>query len=78
MQIVQVIEELLKIKDSKSGEKAIIVSQWTSMLLIVKDHLQNVGIRCHSISGQVLVKDRPAIVEDFNNNARGPKVCCLL
>ena len=44
------------------------------MLQVVKDHLREAGIRCHVISGQIPVKERTPIVEDFNNNPKGPKV----
>lgn len=64
-------------RDKGTREKAVIVSQWTSMLEVVEKHLENVGIRCLTISGQVLVKERPAIVDDFNNNPRGPPVLLL-
>lgn len=73
-QIEKIIEELSRLRDKGTREKSVIVSQWTSMLEVVEKHLENVGIRCLTISGQVLVKERPAIVDDFNNNPRGPPV----
>ncbi|ROT68362.1 Transcription termination factor 2 [Penaeus vannamei] len=75
--IEKITEELCKLRDKGTREKAVIVSQWTSMLEVVEKHLENVGIRCLTISGQVLVKERPAIVDDFNNNPRGPPVLLL-
>ena len=32
-------------------EKAVIVSQWTSMLDIVKVHVQRLGLKCSAING---------------------------
>ncbi|XP_076029306.1 transcription termination factor lodestar [Oratosquilla oratoria] len=73
--IRKIEEELAKLKDS--GEKAVIVSQWTSLLEIVRSHLCNSGFRCHAITGQVNVKERGGIVDDFNNNRKGPQVMLL-
>lgn len=76
-----VIEELkeLKIKGKETGfiEKTVIVSQWTSMLYIVKVHVEAIGLRCAEINGHVAVKSRGAIVNEFNNNSRGPQVMLL-
>ncbi|XP_068221876.1 transcription termination factor 2-like [Palaemon carinicauda] len=75
--IVSIIEEIQKIRSQGTREKSVVVSQWTTMLEVVREHLREVGIRCHTISGQVLVKERGAIVEDFNTNPKGPKVMLL-
>jgi len=76
-----VVEELklLQEKKIKEGvvEKAVIVSQWTSMLNILKVHLKALGIKCAEINGQVPVKLRGDIVEDFNRNPRGSQVMLL-
>ena len=32
-------------------EKAVIVSQWTSMLEIVKTHVERLGLKCSAING---------------------------
>merc|ERR1719323_460030 len=76
-----VVEELklLQEKKIKEGvvEKAVIVSQWTSMLNILKVHLKALGIKCAEINGQVQVKLRGDIVEDFNRNPRGSQVMLL-
>ena len=76
-----VVEELklLQEKKMKEGvvEKAVIVSQWTSMLNILKVHLKALGIKCAEINGQVQVKLRGDIVEDFNRNPRGSQVMLL-
>ena len=56
--IKTVVEELEKLKElyksdkSKNFEKAIIVSQWTSMLDVVKVHVKNLGLRIAEINGK--------------------------
>merc|ERR1719323_306075 len=76
-----VVEELklLQEKKIKEGvvEKAVIVSQWTSMLNILKVHLKALGIKCAEINGQVQVKLRGGIVEDFNREGAGAEVMLL-
>merc|ERR1719319_2047932 len=79
--IETVVEELreLKRKGRETGfiEKTVIVSQWTSMLHIIKVHVEAIGMRCVEINGQVAVKLRGNIVDEFNNNTRGPEVMLL-
>ena len=71
-----IIGELQKI--IKKGQKAVVVSQWTSMLDVFEQHLNKMGIRTHTISGGIHMKVRTAIVEDFNTNERGPPVNLFL
>ena len=65
-----VLQELRKLQEkAEQGggvEKAVIVSQWTSMLMIMKSHINTLGMKCAEINGQVAVKLRGGIVEDFN------------
>ena len=78
--IETVIGELKKLADKKAEgdvEKAVIVSQWTSMLNIIKVHINRLGIKCAEINGQIQVKLRGDIVEDFNRNPRGAQVMLL-
>ena len=75
MQIV--IQELRKILKDDDTEKSIIVSQWTSLLSIMKLQLEAIGIECVEINGQVDVKQRGGIVKNFNNNQHGPRVMLL-
>jgi len=78
--IETVIDELKKLADKKAEgdvEKAVIVSQWTSMLNIIKVHINKLGIKCAEINGQIQVKLRGDIVEDFNRNPRGAQVMLL-
>jgi len=79
--IEMVVEELTRLKEKKVNEgiteKAVIVSQWTSMLGIIKSHVSKIGMKCAEINGQVPVKSRGDIVEDFNRNPRGAQVMLL-
>jgi len=76
-----VVEELRRLRqmkvDGEGVEKAVIVSQWTSMLNIMKVHMEKLGIECAEINGQVAVKHRGDIVDDFNKNPRGAQVMLL-
>ena len=73
--IKTVLEELQKIR--VVNEKAVIVSQWTSMLDIIKVHLTKIGMSFTEINGQVPAKRRGDIVEDFNKNSKGAQVMLL-
>ncbi|XP_046397979.1 transcription termination factor 2-like [Ischnura elegans] len=58
-------------------DKAVLVSQWTSVLDLIGDHLKRNGIKFFVLNGTVPLKTRTEIVESFNNNPRGPKVLLL-
>lgn len=55
--IQTVMTELGKLRDKhvEDGvmEKAVVVSQWTSMLEIVKQHVKTLGMKCTAITGTV-------------------------
>merc|ERR1712141_96994 len=76
-----VIEKIsdLKKKQRKTGviEKTVIVSQWTSMLNIMKKHIQELGFKVAEINGSIPVKERSAIVNDFNRVNAGKEVMLL-
>merc|ERR1711988_848503 len=76
--VLEKLMELRKKKD-KTGdmEKAVVVSQWTSMLIIMKKHIEEMGLRVAEINGQVPVKDRSGIVNDFNRVNAGKEVMLL-
>ena len=58
--IKTVIEELQRLKMSHEKdktipfEKAIVVSQWTSMLDVVKVHIENLGLKIAEINGKII------------------------
>merc|ERR1712058_124920 len=64
-----------KKKNEGITEKAVIVSQWTSMLGIIKAHVTKLGIKVTEINGQVPVKSRGDIVEDFIKILVVPRLC---
>ena len=45
-----------------------VVSSWVGMLNIVRHHLKQYQIRSQTISGEVKISDRQAIVEAFNSD----------
>jgi len=82
------VGELRKLKTREKGgetsgekggemEKVVVVSQWTSMLNIVKKHLKELGMQFAEIHGQVPVKLRGDIVNGFNRRGSGPQVMLL-
>ena len=52
--ILQLIKELRSLKAKDSYEKAVVVSQWTSMLEIVAVHLKTMGMRITEINGEMI------------------------
>jgi len=79
--IQTVVAELRKLKEraEETGvhEKAVVVSQWTAMLNIIKVHIQNEGLRMTEITGQVAISARAEIVESFNKDKKGPQILLL-
>lgn len=71
--------EILRRKKVEEGvvEKAVVVSQWKGMLDVLKIHIQEIGLKCTEIHGQVPVKARGDIVTEFNAVGRGPQVMLL-
>ena len=67
-----IIQEVKKVIEL--GQKAVVVSQWTSMLEVFSIHFRKLHIRTHLIAGNVPIKERTAIVEDFNTNPDGNPV----
>uniref|UniRef100_A0A914HDF7 Transcription termination factor 2 n=1 Tax=Globodera rostochiensis TaxID=31243 RepID=A0A914HDF7_GLORO len=61
----------------ESGDKCVVVSQWTSMLAIVEFHLRQLSISYTSITGEVRTDERQPRVDSFNRAGVGPKVMLL-
>ncbi|XP_069698032.1 transcription termination factor 2 isoform X2 [Periplaneta americana] len=59
------------------GENAVIVSQFTSMLDLVHQHLKEMRVKCLLLTGAVPVKERSALVEEFNGSSSRPMVMLL-
>ncbi|EAT42091.1 AAEL006331-PA [Aedes aegypti] len=74
------IARLLELLDEKilcGDDKAVIVSQWSSVLDIVAHHLSSKRVKYVSLTGKVAVKFRNDIVTEFNKQGSGPKVMLL-
>ncbi|KAL7730899.1 hypothetical protein ACLKA6_014144 [Drosophila palustris] len=71
------VMEILKTSVLKTKDKAIVVSQWTSVLDIMRDMLQREKLVTLSLNGSIPVKDRQSIVNEFND-PHSPKRILLL
>ncbi|NXC62371.1 TTF2 factor, partial [Aleadryas rufinucha] len=72
--IAQLLTELKTIQSYSEPQKSVVVSQWTSMLKVVAVHLQRLGLKYATVDGSVNPKQRMDVVEEFNNNPKGPQV----
>ncbi|XP_067157576.1 transcription termination factor 2 isoform X1 [Apteryx mantelli] len=72
--IAHLLAELKIIQSCSESQKSVIVSQWTSMLKVVAVHLQRLGLKYATVDGSVNPKQRMDVVEEFNNNPKGPQV----
>ena len=66
---MELLKELL-LQTIDSGHKVLLFSQFTSLLAIVRKHLDAQGIRYEYLDGTT--KDRMERVDSFNNNADIP------
>ncbi|XP_053168273.1 transcription termination factor 2 isoform X3 [Hemicordylus capensis] len=73
--LLHLLEELKTIQGL--SQKSVIVSQWTSMLKVVALHLKKLGLRYATVDGSVNPKQRMDVVEEFNNNPKGPQVMLI-
>lgn len=65
---------MVKAKVLHTDEKAVIVSQWPSMLLLIEKQLSQYHVKSELFSGAIPVPHRNKIVGEFNNLKGGPKV----
>ncbi|XP_049680917.1 transcription termination factor 2 [Accipiter gentilis] len=72
--IAHLLAELKTIQSHSESQKSVVVSQWTSMLKVVALHLQRLGLKYVTVDGSVNPKQRMDVVEEFNNNPKGPQV----
>ncbi|NXS06837.1 TTF2 factor, partial [Neodrepanis coruscans] len=72
--ISHLLAELKTIQSHTKPQKSVVVSQWTSMLKVVAVHLQRLGLKYATLDGSVNPKQRMDMVEEFNNNPKGPQV----
>jgi transcription termination factor 2 len=50
------------------GDNIVIVSQFTSLLDLVQQHLKEKRVNCLVLTGSVPVKERMALVDQFNDS----------
>lgn len=73
IKVMQVIKERV----IATGDKAIVVSQWTSVLNILKTHIERAGVATLSLNGSIAVKNRQEIVTEFNNAKSSKRILLL-
>lgn len=73
LKLMEVLREFI----IPTNDKAIIVSQWTGYLNVIRGMLEVEGITYCELNGTVKVKDRNDIVQNFNNENSGVKVMLL-
>ncbi|XP_075145309.1 transcription termination factor 2-like [Haematobia irritans] len=61
------IMKVLRERVLSTNDKAIIVSQWTGFLNIVKKHIEREDVETLCLTGATPVKDRQDIIMEFNN-----------
>ncbi|POI31288.1 hypothetical protein CIB84_004961 [Bambusicola thoracicus] len=75
--VSHLLAELKTIQSRSESQKSVVVSQWTSMLKVVAVHLQRLGLKYSMLDGSVNPKQRMDVVEEFNNNPKGPQVMLI-
>ncbi|NWY57287.1 TTF2 factor, partial [Chionis minor] len=75
--IAHLLAELKTIQSHSESQKSVVVSQWTSMLKVVAVHLRRLGLKYATVDGSVNPKERMDVVEEFNNNPKGPQVLLI-
>lgn len=69
--------DTLKTRVIAAGDKAIVVSQWTSVLNILKSHIEREGVATLSLNGTIPVKNRQEIVTEFNKASSSKRILLL-
>lgn len=67
-----------KIQEMEQDEKAVIFSQWTSMLDLVGVALKKAGHRFTRIDGSMSVEERTQALEDITDNESVRFILCSL
>lgn len=65
---------MVKEKVLHTEDKAVIVSQWPSMLQLIDKQLEKYDVKTAMFSGAVPVPKRNIIVNEFNNSKKKLKV----
>lgn len=74
---IKKVLNILKTRVLNKNDKAIVVSQWTSVLNILKTHLEEEGCITLSLNGTIPVKNRQEIVTEFNNLNNNKRILLL-
>ncbi|XP_011203914.2 transcription termination factor 2 [Bactrocera dorsalis] len=74
---IKKVLNVLKTKVLNGNDKAIVVSQWTSVLNILKTHLEEQGCITLSLNGTIPVKNRQEIVTQFNDVNNNKRILLL-
>ncbi|XP_037509830.1 transcription termination factor 2 [Rhipicephalus sanguineus] len=76
--IKTLLDMLLKVREeSNNQDKSVVVSRWTSLLSLVRHHLERRGIPSVTIQGSVPGHQRASYVAKFNEQRGGPTVMLL-
>lgn len=67
--VLETLDEILKGED-----KVIVVSQWTSLLDLMRLVMKERNIKCAVLTGKVPIPDRAEVVDKFNRKDRNPRV----
>jgi len=76
--VIQDVQEIQKsAAPGQPMDKIIIVSQWTTLLSIIGQHLTKRGFQVGSITGQDSFEERAAMMKKFNENPKRPQILLL-
>ncbi|XP_050664600.1 transcription termination factor 2 [Leptidea sinapis] len=75
--ITAVMDCLNKNVFSNKGEKAVVVSQWTSVLRLVERELAHAGVPTVTLNGSVAVPARPPLIQRLNDESSDVRVMLL-
>ncbi|KAK3908389.1 Transcription termination factor 2, partial [Frankliniella fusca] len=74
---IRAVLDVIQEKIADTDDKAIVVSQWTSMLNVIAPFLKQMKIKFESLTGKVPVDKRQDIVNEFNRKNAGPQILLL-
>ncbi|VVC40113.1 Hypothetical protein CINCED_3A018495 [Cinara cedri] len=69
--------DMVNEKVLNTDDKAVIVSQWPSVLLLVDKRLKTYNVETAMFSGAIPVPKRNKIIDEFTKSKRGPKILLL-
>lgn len=77
---INMLMEILEKRVKNTQDKAVVISEWTSYLDIIGEHIQmDLGLTYEMYTGKVPMNERNEIVERFNNSKlKHPRVINLI